>query len=182
MNCRRISALAVLALLTALVLAGGQAGAVPGRAKNLYATVTKVTDGDTMRCRVAGASENVRLIGIDAPETSRNEKFRRDARRDKAHKQRDLLGLGRMAREYAKRLVPLGSRVILEFDVQERDRYGRLLAYVWVKRDGRWVMLNSELLAAGLAQVMTIPPNVRHADYLYSVQKRARRERVGLWR
>jgi micrococcal nuclease len=65
------------------------------------------------------------------------------------------------------------------FDVGERDRFGRLLAYVYLA-DGPFV--NAALVANGYAQTMTIPPNVRHEKMLRDLQRRARREEKGLWR
>jgi micrococcal nuclease len=68
--------------------------------------------------------------------------------------------------------------VRLETDVQARDRYGRLLAYVWVGD----VMVNAELVRRGYAQVMTVPPNVRHQDLFLKLQRDAREHERGLWR
>jgi micrococcal nuclease len=67
--------------------------------------------------------------------------------------------------------------VRLETDVQSRDRYGRLLAYVWVGD----VMVNAELLRRGYAQVMTVPPNVRHQELFVKLQRDARESERGLW-
>jgi micrococcal nuclease len=71
-----------------------------------------------------------------------------------------------------------GKRVRLELDVRTRDRYGRLLAYVWVDD----VMVNAELLRLGYAQVMTVPPNVRHQELFVKLQREARDAGRGLWR
>jgi len=67
--------------------------------------------------------------------------------------------------------------VRLELDVQERDRYGRLLAYVWVGD----TMVNAELVRRGYAQVMTIPPNVKYQQLLVKLQREAREAGRGLW-
>jgi micrococcal nuclease len=67
--------------------------------------------------------------------------------------------------------------VRLELDVQARDRYGRLLAYVWVAD----IMVNAELLRLGVAQVMTVPPNVRHRDQFRELERAAREAGRGLW-
>ncbi len=69
-------------------------------------------------------------------------------------------------------------RVRLEFDVERRDRYGRLLAYVYVDS----LFVNAELLRRGYAQLMTIPPNVRHVDLFRRLQREAREAERGLWR
>jgi micrococcal nuclease len=70
-----------------------------------------------------------------------------------------------------------GQRVRLELDAQVRDQYGRLLAYVWVGN----VMVNAELVRRGYAQVMTIPPNVKHAALFVRLQREAREAGRGLW-
>ncbi len=66
----------------------------------------------------------------------------------------------------------------LELDVQERAKYGRLLAYVYVGD----MMVNEELVAQGYAQIMTIPPNVRHQELFLKRQREARLLQIGLWR
>jgi micrococcal nuclease len=86
---------------------------------------------------------------------------------------------GREASEFAKRLVPLGTRVRYRLGVEERDPYGRLLAYVWLP-DGR--MLNRVMVARGYAQPLTIPPNVEFADAFRRAARAARRAARGLWR
>src|SRR5438552_16349994 len=83
---------------------------------------------------------------------------------------------GREATEANRRLVA-GKRVRLETDVQARDRYGRLLAYVWVGD----VMVNAELVRLGYAQVMTVPPNVRYQQLFLKLQREAREAGRGLW-
>lgn len=121
--------------------------------------------------------EKVRLIGIDTPESTYNSKAYRDSKRTK----RDIntvIELGKKATQYAKSLLPIGSYVKLELDMQTHDRYGRLLAYVYLP-DG--VMLNTLLLKEGYAQVMTIPPNVKHKGLFIRLEKEAREKSKGLW-
>jgi micrococcal nuclease len=72
----------------------------------------------------------------------------------------------------------MGTRVEVEQDVQARDRYRRLLAYVWFP-DGR--MLNVEIMREGYAQVLTVPPNVRYARLLRVCQREAREASRGRW-
>ena len=64
-------------------------------------------------------------------------------------------------------------------DVEERDRFGRLLAYVYRASDGLFV--NAALVRGGFARTLTIPPNVRFADRLAALARTARRESRGLW-
>ena len=75
-----------------------------------------------------------------------------------------------------RRLVE-GKPARLELDVQRRDQYGRLLAYVWVDD----VMVNAELVRQGYAQVMTVPPNVRYQELFLKLQREARAARRGLF-
>jgi micrococcal nuclease len=69
------------------------------------------------------------------------------------------------------------KRVRLELDVGERDRYGRVLAYVYVGD----VFVNAWLVANGYAQVMTVPPNVKYADLFVKLEQDAREAAKGLW-
>ena len=120
--------------------------------------MTKVTDGDTIHLGPLGS---VRLIGIDTPEVyGETECF------------------GQEASAYAKGLMPLGTRVRYRVGVEERDRYGRLLAYVWLP-DGR--MLNEVMIDEGYAQPLTIPPNVEFADAFRAGARAARQAGLGLW-
>ena len=85
---------------------------------------------------------------------------------------------GRRSSAFVERVAPIGSRVRYRLGVEERDRYGRALAYVWLS-GGRF--LNRLLLARGFAQVLTVPPNVEYADRFTEVARRARETSRGLW-
>jgi micrococcal nuclease len=115
--------------------------------------VTKILDGDTVQF---SGGERVRYIGIDTPE--KGEPFSEEAK------------------ELNQKLV-LGKRIKIEFDVQERDKYGRLLGYVYVDN----IFVNAELIKAGLAVLYTYPPNVKHSDYFAKLQKQARDKKAGIW-
>jgi micrococcal nuclease len=119
-------------------------------------------DGDTIHVRVGARVEKVRYIGVNTPEVHHPTKGEEPGGREAACVNRDLVA-GRQAR--------------LELDAQTHDRYGRLLAYVWV--DG--AMINAELVRLGYAQVMTIPPNVRHQALFLRLQREARAAERGLW-
>lgn len=133
------------------------------------ATVTRIVDGDTIDVRLDdGGVERVRLIGIDTPE-------------------RGAASFWEATRRTAA-LAPVGARVFVELDVEHRDRYGRLLAYVWQRRpssraagDVRANMVNARVLQAGLATTLTIQPNSRYADVFIELQREARGARRGLW-
>jgi micrococcal nuclease len=129
----------------------------PGKARSAF--VTRVTDGDTVRLSRLG---RVRFIGVDTPEVFGGVEC-----------------FGREASAYTKRVLRPGTRVRYRLGVEPRDRYGRALAYVWL-RDGRF--FNGMLVEAGYAQPLTIPPNVEYARLFVSAARRARRAGVGLWR
>jgi len=126
-------------------------------------TVERVVDGDTIHVRIGARVEKVRYIGVNTPEVHHPTKGEEPG--------------GREAAEVNRRLVE-GQAVRLELDVQERDRYGRLLAYVWIGD----LMINAELVRLGYAQVMTIPPNVRYQEVFLKLQREAREAGRGLWR
>ena len=134
----------------------------PALAAGLEGTVVRVVDGDTIHVRVGARVEKVRYIGVNTPEVHHPTKGEEPGGREAACVNRDLVA-GRPAR--------------LELDAQTHDRYGRLLAYVWV--DG--AMINAELVRLGYAQVMTIPPNVRHQALFLRLQREARAAERGLW-
>ncbi len=148
----------------------------PGRV--LEGTVRRVIDGDTVVVRLADRrQERVRLIGIDTPEVHESEKLTREI----ARTGRDAATLGRLGRRaaaFTAALLPAGRRVRLELDVERHDRDERLLAYVW-RDDG--LLVNLALLEAGHARLLTIPPNIRHADRLRVCAAAARATRRGLW-
>ena len=129
------------------------------------AVVTRVVDGDTVHVSVAGRDETVRYIGIDTPESVKPGVA--------------VQCFAKAASAANERLVA-GERVRLSLDAEPRDRYGRLLAYVYRARDGTFV--NAELVREGYARTLTIPPNVRYAARLASLARRAREALRGLWR
>lgn len=130
------------------------------------ATVVDVTDGDTIKVRLQGDVENVRLIGIDTPETHGRGGLREC--------------FGREATSRTAALLPPGTPVRLERDVEPRDRYGRLLAYVFRVDDGLFV--NLTLAREGYAAQLTIPPNVTYAEEFREAVAKARGSARGLWR
>lgn len=118
-------------------------------------TVTRIVDGDTLDCRPLG---RVRLLGIDTPERGQ-EPF------------------GSVATQALSSLIPGNGEVLLEADVENRDRYDRALRYVWA--DGR--MVNWALVRTGYAVLLTYPPNVQYVEWLRVAQDSAQAEGAGLW-
>ncbi|MHB8918681.1 MAG: thermonuclease family protein [Desulfocucumaceae bacterium] len=142
----------------------GKASVPPGGEGRNWVRVARVIDGDTFEIANRGKPERVRLIGVDTPESVKPDS--------------PVEPYGIEASKYTKELIG-GKMVRLEFDVQERDKYGRLLAYVYLE-DG--TMVNAKLLEEGMAVIMTIPPNVRMADTFLKIQRKAREEKKGLWK
>jgi micrococcal nuclease len=126
------------------------------------AIVVDAVDGDTIDVRIAGRIQRVRLIGVDTPELH-------DPRRT-------VRALAQAAARFTRSSL-VGRRVGLELDVQTHDRYGRLLAYVWV--DGK--LVNLVLLEEGYARVLTVPPNVRYAERFLECERISRERARGLW-
>lgn len=143
-----------------LLIASASEGVAQDR---LPATVVGVTDGDTIRVNLAdGTLERVRLIGIDTPES--------------VDPRRPVQCYGPEASRHTKQLLD-GKAVELELDVQQRDRYGRLLAYVWLGETN----VNVQIAADGFAQQLTIPPNVRYEEPIRNAVREAREAGRGLW-
>ena len=155
-------------LLSVLLVAGCPRpgnGSGPEPAVGGSGSVEKVVDGDTIDVRLAGATERVRLLGIDTPESVKPET--------------PIECFGREAASRLRALLPPRTTVRLVRDVEERDRFGRLLAYVYRQPDGLFV--NLDLVRGGYAQVLTFPPNVTHAPELEQAGRDARRGARGLW-
>jgi micrococcal nuclease len=142
------------------------------------ATVVRVVDGDTLKIEMNGHEEAVRLIGIDTPESKVNKKAKKDAIKTN-HDVEAITAMGREATKYVKTLVRNGDTVEIEFDVQKRDKYKRLLVYAYLQ-DGK--MLNEEIIKAGYASVMTYPPNVKYQERFVRAYREARDTKRGLYR
>ena len=129
------------------------------------AVVVRPVDGDTVVVRIGGAEEPVRLIGIDTPES--------------VSQQRPVECFGPEAKDRTAELLPPGTAVRLERDVEARDAYDRLLAYVTRADDG--VLVNLLLVAEGYAESAPFPPNVAHQAELDRAMAAAKDEGRGLW-
>jgi endonuclease YncB( thermonuclease family) len=153
-----------LRLLLPLVI--GLASVSPAMALEVLGTVVRVSDGDTLAVQVPNQPrlEKVRLLGVDTPEV--------------AHGPRDpgQEPWGSRARDFTAKLV-LNKQVRIETDVQARDRYGRLLGYVYVGR----TFVNLELLRHGHAMLLTYAPNVKYVELFTQAQREARTAGRGFW-
>lgn len=136
-----------------------------------WVRVDKIIDGDTIVCD----GKKVRLIGIDAPESKPNQHM---SKQRSLGDNKIIMELGKRSKEFVESIIPPGTMVRLEYDVDKTDRYGRILAYVWL-RDGR--MLNEVILENGYAMLYTVPPNLKYENRLRRTYEKARSEGRGLW-
>jgi len=142
------------------------------------AKVLSIVDGDTVKVIYHKKEESIRLIGIDAPESWPNKKAVKDAQRAKSDIE-IITSQGKEAKGFVKALVKPGEILWIEFDARTRDKYGRLLAYLYLP-SGK--MLNEEIVKAGYAQLMTIPPNLKYQERFLKAYREARENHRGLWK
>jgi micrococcal nuclease len=160
---RRTAPFALL-LATAVAVLVTRGGEHPRATTFGRAQVLRVVDGDTIRVRLGGHTERVRYIGVDTPESVKP---------------------GTPVQCFAKRAAAAnaalvaGRSVRLVGDIEQRDRYGRLLAYVYREPDGAFV--NAQLVRDGYARTLTIAPNVAHARQFAQLAHAARESGRGLW-
>lgn len=128
-------------------------------------TIVRVVDGDTVIASFSGHDERIRLIGINTPET--------------VHPNKPVECYGPEASHHTKELLPTGTPIVIQRDVEPRDRYGRLLAYIWRKSDGLFV--NLELVADGYARAYPFEPNTSHEQQFADAANNARSQHLGLW-
>jgi micrococcal nuclease len=129
------------------------------------ATVVRAVDGDTLVVAIDGDDERLRLIGIDTPESVAED------RPDECY--------GHEASEHLAELLPAGTPIRSERDVEPRDHYDRLLGYAYRAGDG--VFVNEALVAGGYAEAKEFPPNTTLHDRLEAAEAAARSGQVGLW-
>lgn len=162
----RPSSHVIIVLISFLVFSVSSCHTPLAKSTGEYYKVTRVVDGDTFWVD-DGTDKGlkIRLIGVDAPET------RKTGRKEVGY-------YGAEAKTYLTNLLD-DNEVWLEYDVDKTDRYGRTLAYVYL-RDGTFV--NAELVKRGYAMVMTVPPNVMFAEKFVQLQRQARKKERGLWK
>ncbi|MGG1660219.1 thermonuclease family protein [Brevibacillus sp. NRS-1366] len=151
---------ALFLFLLAMLLGACSASGQPQANGEMEATVKRVVDGDTFEL---ATGEKVRMIGMDTPETVKPN--------------HPVDPYGKEASNFTKELLA-DQKVTLKFDVEPYDKYKRLLAYVYLP-DGTFV--NEKLVRDGYARIMTIPPNVAHADLFLAAEREAREQNRGLW-
>jgi micrococcal nuclease len=129
------------------------------------ATVKHVVDGDTIDIAIGGNTERVRLIGINTPETK--------------HPTKGVECFGPEASAYTQQLLPAGTALRVERDIEARDKYGRLLLYVYIAQSN--VFVNLDLVQQGYARPMVFEPNTAHKADFAQAATQAELRNVGLW-
>ena len=129
-------------------------------------TVTNIVDGDTFdMADINGNIIRIRPIGINT-----------DEMHDNSHGKKGPFA--QQAKDYLTQLI-YNKQVRLEMDIQKKDKWKRILAYVFVDDS---LFVNAEMVKQGLAVIETEPPNVKYADYFYQLQQQARGAGLGMWK
>nr|WP_224749674.1 thermonuclease family protein [Polycladospora coralii] len=133
-------------------------------AKMVSVKVIQIVDGDTIKVNINNQEESVRLLLVDTPETS--------------HPKLGKQPLGDEAKAFTTKMVENADEIKLEFDQTKRDKYDRLLAYVYVDEKS----LQEELLRHGLARVAYVyEPNTKYVDEYRTLEKEAQKKRIDIW-
>ncbi len=151
--------------LVATILLGGCGVETEPLSPGASGRVVDIVDGDTLDIDLDGRVERVRLIGIDTPETKKPgapvECFGPEATRRLQH------------------ILPPGTEVVVQRDIEARDDYGRLLLYVFRFDDELFV--NADLVIHGFATTLEIPPNTSFSRTLRRLSTEARTAKMGMW-
>jgi micrococcal nuclease len=128
-------------------------------------TIITVIDGDTVDIEIDGRTERVRLIGVNTPETK--------------HPTKPIECFGPEASAYMTQQLPKGTDVRIVRDTEARDRYGRMLLYLYRNSDN--LFINLDLISRGYGTPMSIEPNTFHRNDFVHAAALAEATNVGLW-
>lgn len=170
MHARPITLLSLIFLVGALALGTLGYLAQPETYQHLpdgHARVVRVIDGDTISVVLNGTNETIRFLGIDTPETS--------------HPTKPVECYGEEASQRLSQLLPRDSVVRLERDIEGRDRYDRILAYVYLPSEPNDIHLNWLMVAEGYATTLPIDPNRTYRSVLAEAERQAKTSNRGLW-
>lgn len=131
----------------------------------IQASIVRVVDGDTIKIKLDNnKEETIRLLLVDTPES--------------VHPTKPVQPFAIEASDFVKKLLPVGKDVEVELGTNERDKYGRLLAYLYT--DGK--MVNQLLLEKGYARVAYVfAPNTKYIDEFRDIQEKAQLNEIGIW-
>jgi micrococcal nuclease len=128
------------------------------------AIVVDVVDGDTIKVNLDGKEETVRLLLIDTPESVKPNT--------------PVQPFGKEASDFMKKTLIKSNVVQIEKGNPERDKYGRLLAYVWFDGEN----INKKLISKGYARVAYVyPPNTKYLEEFRQEEKKAKEKKIGIW-
>ena len=127
--------------------------------------IVKIVDGDTLKLDIDGEKKNVRLIGVDTPESVHPDKTKN-------------VPEGKEASDHTKELLSDITEVYLVYGTEPADRYGRPLCYVYLP-DG--TMLNRKIIEDGYGKVLIIGKNKEYKEEFNALQEEAKAEGRGLW-
>jgi micrococcal nuclease len=137
------------------------------------ARVMRIINGDTLTIIYQGKWEEIKLLGLDMPETTLNDRVYEKALKNSTTPA-EIINRGLTGREFVKKYLQYGSQIWIEFDVQKRDRFSRLLGYAYLT-DGR--MLNEIILRAGLSEPLLIPPNLKYKQRFQEIARLAQKDK-----
>lgn len=162
---KRKKAIIILTILALFLCIGINKDFVTGTSKY---RIIRVVDGDTFKVRYQGKNISVRLIGVDTPESVHRDTYRNTK-------------WGKKASQYTKKELT-NQMVCLQFDSAKYDKYGRLLAYVYVKDHGKYRMYNKKLVQKGYARAVCYEPNHKYKKEFALLQKQAKKQKLGFWK
>ncbi len=137
------------------------------------ARVMRVISGDTLTVLYQGKWEEIRLLGLDMPETTMTDRVYEKALQHSTTPA-EIINRGLNGREFVKKYLQYGSQIWIEFDLQKRDRFSRLLGYVYLS-DGR--MLNEIILRAGLSEPLLVAPNLKYQQRFQDIARLIRKSK-----
>ena len=158
------NALHILVAIGLSLLASCSSGATTEN--KVLVRILTVIDGDTVDIEIDGRTERARLIGVNTPETK--------------HPTKPIECFGPEASAYLTQLLPKGTTVRIERDVEARDRYGRMLLYLYLGSND--LFINLDLVARGYGTPMSIEPNTFHRNDFVRAAAQAEAANVGLWK
>lgn len=134
----------------------------------LKGTMVRDVDGDTIHVKLSnGKKLDIRLLLVDTPET---------------HKPNTpVQKFGPEAAAFTSNELPKGTPVYVEIGSTEKDKYNRDLAYVWHEQNGKWVMINEQLVSKGLARVAYVYNDKTYLEQLNTLQEKAKKEKLNIW-
>ncbi len=145
--------------------------------QKVYDTNIIILDGDTIKLHINNEDTKIRLIGIDAFETTKSNKAYKQAYQNQLDLD-EVIRKGKETKEFLKELLKNKTEFFLEYDEDKKDDYGRILAYVWTSSTQ---MINMQIICSGYADILTISPNDKYANQFETCLEFAKQKNLGIW-